>query len=88
MKNRDEEAKAVLQRLHDDKDGSFWEQEYFQISAQVHREMEEKQQASWTHLITNKSERKRILLAICAMTSTQTSGATTVQVFQVRVHFL
>jgi len=88
MKGRNEEAKAVLQRLHDDnRDHLFWEQEYLQISAQVQLEMEEKKQASWTHLWSNKSELKRTFLAICAMTSTQTSGATTVQVFQVRPSF-
>ncbi|OAL23772.1 hypothetical protein AYO22_06091 [Fonsecaea multimorphosa] len=83
MKGRNEEAKVVLQRLHDDNsDHMFWEREYLQISAQLALEMEEYRKEPWFHLLTNKSELKRTFLAICAMTSTQTSGATTVQVFQ------
>lgn len=84
MKGRNDEARAVLQRLHDDNENHlFWEQEYQQILAQVQREMEEKRQESWTHVFKNKSDRMRLFLAICAITATQTSGAAVIQVFQV-----
>lgn len=83
-RNRHTEAQIVLKRLHDDhKDHLFWEKEYLQISAQLAVEAEEKAAHSWTHLLTNKSELRRILIAVVALTSLQTNGAQTIQAYQV-----
>jgi hypothetical protein len=83
-KDRHEEARVILARLHDDnKDSLFWEKEYLQIAAQAAAEAEEKKTSKWTHLFTNPSERRRVLIAIVAMTCVQTNGAQTIQAYQV-----
>ena len=66
----------------DNEDPLFWEKEYVQISAQLAVEAEEKKAHSWSHLLTDKSERKRVLIAIAALTSLQTNGAQTIQLYQ------
>jgi hypothetical protein len=72
-----------LKRLHDDhSDPLFWEKEYLQISAQLAIEAQEKATQSWTHLLTEKSELKRVLIAVAALTSLQTNGAQTIQAYQ------
>jgi len=84
-KGRHEEARVVLQRLHDDHDDTlFWEKEYLQISAQAAAEAEEKKTASWTHMLSNKSELHRVVIAVIALTCVQTNGAQTIQAYQVR----
>lgn len=84
-KGRHEEARVVLQRLHDDhEDSLFWEKEYLQISAQAAAEAEEKVTASWSHLLTNRSELHRVIIAIVALACVQTNGAQTIQAYQVR----
>jgi hypothetical protein len=83
-RDRHAEAQAVLKRLHDDhKDELFWEREYLQISAQLAEEAREKVDASWFHILTNKREAKRLLVAVAALTLLQTNGAQTIQVYQV-----
>lgn len=83
-KERHEEARVILQRLHDDhEDTLFWEKEYLQIAAQAAAEAEEKKTSKWTHIVTNKKELHRILIAIVAMTCVQTNGAQTIQAYQV-----
>lgn len=82
-RDRHEEAQIVLKRLRDShEDPLLWQKEYLQISAQLAVEAEEKKAHSWSHLITDKSERKRVLIAIAALTSLQTNGAQTIQVYQ------
>lgn len=88
-RNRHEEARAVLQRLHDDhKDPMFWEREYLQISAQLAVEAEEKAAHKWSHLFTDRSELRRITIAVIALTSLQTNGAQTIQAYQVSIFML
>jgi hypothetical protein len=83
-KDRHEEAKVILARLHDNhEDPQFWEKEYLQISAQAAVEAQEMKTSKWTHLFTNASERKRVLIAVVAMTCVQTNGAQTIQAYQV-----
>ncbi|KIM93335.1 hypothetical protein OIDMADRAFT_35829 [Oidiodendron maius Zn] len=83
MKGRHEEARIVLQRLHDDhNDHMFWEKEYLQISAQLAAEAEETADHLWTHIFTNMRELRRVAAAVAAMTSTQTNGAQTIQIYQ------
>lgn len=83
-RNRHTEAQVVLKRLHDDHgDPLFWEKEYLQISAQLAEEAREKSVYPWTHMFTDKSELRRILIAIGALTCLQTNGAQTIQVYQV-----
>jgi Sugar (and other) transporter len=85
MKGRDEEAKVVLQRLHDDhSDSFFWEKEYVQIHAQLQKDREELQGASWLEMFSNPVQRKRTLVSVMTMVMVQTTGAQTIQVFQVR----
>ncbi|KAL1858202.1 hypothetical protein VTK73DRAFT_7913 [Phialemonium thermophilum] len=82
-KNRHDEAKAILQRLHDDhQDPTFWEKEYLQISAQLAVERKELETSSWSHMLTNFNELRRVLVAVAALTSVQTNGAQTIQVYQ------
>ncbi|OQU97041.1 hypothetical protein CLAIMM_03044 [Cladophialophora immunda] len=82
--DRHTEAQAVLKRLHDNhKDPLFWEKEYLQISAQLAEEAREKASSSWLHMLTNKREAKRILVAVAALTLLQTNGAQTIQVYQI-----
>ncbi|KAF2802682.1 general substrate transporter [Mytilinidion resinicola] len=82
-KDRHAEAQVILKRLHDShEDSTFWEKEYIQISAQLEVEAKEKETASWTHMLTNWSELRRLLVAIAALTSVQTNGAQTIQVYQ------
>ncbi|OAL27052.1 hypothetical protein AYO20_09860 [Fonsecaea nubica] len=82
-RDRHAEAQAVLKRLHDDhEDPLFWEKEYLQISAQLAEEAREKATSSWVHILTNKKELKRTLVAIAALTCLQTNGAQTIQVYQ------
>ncbi|KAH0847075.1 putative MFS sugar transporter [Fonsecaea pedrosoi] len=77
------QAQAVLKRLHDDhEDPLFWEKEYLQISAQLAEEAREKATSSWVHMLTNKKELKRTLVAGAALTCLQTNGAQTIQVYQ------
>jgi hypothetical protein len=84
MKERLEEARIVLQRLHDDHDDStFWEKEYLQISAQLAAKAEETAGHLWTYIFTNIRELRRVAVAVAAMTSTQTNGAQTIQIYQV-----
>jgi MFS family permease len=54
-----------------------------QISAQLALEVEEKAGQSWTHLLTERTELRRILIAVAALTSLQTNGAQTIQAYQV-----
>jgi hypothetical protein len=83
-KNRHDEAKAILQRLHDDHDDpTFWEKEYLQISAQLAVEREELATSSWSHILTERKELRRVLVAVAALTSVQTNGAQTIQIYQV-----
>ncbi|KAI8932244.1 hypothetical protein NX059_011123 [Plenodomus lindquistii] len=83
MKGRHDEAKAVLQRLHDDHDDpTFWEKEFLQISAQLDLERREKVQRKWHQMFTNASERKRLLVTVVAQVSCQTIGAQTIQQYQ------
>jgi hypothetical protein len=85
-KGRHEEARVILQRLHDDhEDPLFWEKEYIQIAAQCAREIEEKARSSWAHMLTNKRELRRVVTAIIALTSVQTNGAQTIQAYQVNL---
>jgi hypothetical protein len=87
MKGRDEEAKVVLKRLHDDHhDPSFWEKEYLQIRSQLKRDQEEAHGASWLEMFSNPIQRKRTLVSVMTMIMTQTTGAQTIQVYQV-CHF-
>ncbi|KAK7203047.1 general substrate transporter [Myxozyma melibiosi] len=82
-KDRQLEAQEVLKRLHDDhEDPMFWEKEYLQISAQLAVERIEKENAKWSHMFTNRSELRRLALAVAAMTSVQTNGAQTIQIYQ------
>ncbi|KAH8901189.1 general substrate transporter [Thozetella sp. PMI_491] len=83
-KNRHDEAKAVLQRLHDDHhDPTFWEKEYLQIAAQLAIEEKEKEEAkNWLSIFTTWRDLRRILIAVAALTSVQTNGAQTIQVYQ------
>ena len=84
MKGRHEEARVILQRLHDDHDDTlFWEKEYLQISAQLAAEAEETAGHSWLHIFTNPRELRRVAVAVAAMTSVQTNGAQTIQIYQV-----
>ncbi len=84
MQDRHEEAKVVLRRLHDDnKDHTFWEKEYTVLVAQLQFERDETVGVSFWHMFTNKKELKRAALAVAALTSCQTTGAQTIQVFQV-----
>lgn len=84
MKGRHEEAKTVLRRLHDDhKDSTFWEKEYLQIEAQLEVERAEKEGRSVYHILTNASERRRMLMAVLVIVSCQTLGAQTIQQYQV-----
>ncbi|KIY01859.1 uncharacterized protein Z520_01997 [Fonsecaea multimorphosa CBS 102226] len=83
MHGRYEEAKSVLRRLHDDnEDHSFWEKEYTVLVAQLDFEKEETAGVTFWHMFTNKKELKRAGLAVAALTSCQTTGAQTIQVFQ------
>jgi MFS family permease len=83
-KDRHAEAQVILKRLHDDHhDHTFWEKEYIQISAQLEVERKEKETASWNHMVTNKQELKRLAIAVAALTSVQTNGAQTIQIYQV-----
>lgn len=85
MKGRDEEAKVVLQRLHDDHvDSSFWEKEYVQIHAQLAQDRAEAQGSSWLEMFSNPIQRKRTAVSVMTMVMTQTTGAQTIQVYQVR----
>ncbi|KAK9382099.1 general substrate transporter [Kockiozyma suomiensis] len=82
-KDRQLEAQAVLRRLHDDhSDPMFWEKEYLQIAAQLAVEKAEKETSKWSHMITNRSELRRLAVAVAAMTSVQTNGAQTIQIYQ------
>ena len=84
MHGRHEEARNVLKRLHDDnKDHTFWEKEYLVIVAQLELERQETAGVQWWHMFTNKSELHRAMLSVVSLTSTQTNGAQTIQVFQV-----
>lgn len=83
------EAQAVLRRLHDDhSDPMFWEKEYLQIAAQLAVEKAEKETSKWSHMITNRSELRRLAVAVAAMTSVQTNGAQTIQIYQVSITLL
>lgn len=83
-KDRHAEAQAVLRRLHDDHhDPTFWEKEYIQISAQLAAEREEKEHSSWTHIVTNPKELRRVAIAVAVLTCVQTNGAQTIQIYQV-----
>lgn len=84
-KDRQLEAQEVLKRLHDDhSDPVFWEKEYLQISAQLAVEKVEKETSKWNHMFTNRSELRRVAVAIASLTSVQTNGAQTIQIYQVR----
>jgi hypothetical protein len=86
MRGRDEEAKTVLKRLHDDHvDPSFWEKEYVQIHSQLAQDKIEMEGSSWLEMFSNPVQRKRTLVAVMTMTMVQTTGAQTIQVFQVNI---
>jgi hypothetical protein len=85
MRGRHEEARVVLKRLHDDnEDHAFWEKEYIVLVAQLEMERRETEGVHWWHMFTNRRELHRAMLSVVALTSTQTNGAQTIQVFQVR----
>lgn len=85
MHGRHEEARTVLKRLHDDnEDHTFWEKEYIVLVAQLDMERRETEGVRWWHMFTNRRELHRAMLSVVALTSTQTNGAQTIQVFQVR----
>ena len=84
MRGRDEEAKVVLKRLHDDhEDPSFWEKEYVQIHHQLAQDKAELEGSSWLEMFSNPIQRKRTLVSVMTMVMVQTTGAQTIQVFQV-----
>lgn len=52
-------------------------------SAQLAVEQKEKEASDWFHVLTNMKELRRLLVAVAALTSVQTNGAQTIQVYQV-----
>lgn len=84
MRGRNEEARNVLKRLHDDRGDHFWEKEYTQLVSQLEIERQETEGASFFHIFTNRKELFRASLAIVVLTACQTCGAQTILVFQVR----
>jgi hypothetical protein len=88
MKGRHEEAQAVLKRLHDDhQDPLFWEKEYIQVQRQEEQDRLEKKGATWLEMFSTPSLRKRTLISAMTMVMVQTTGAQTIQVFQVSSSF-
>jgi len=83
MKGRYDEAKVVLQRLHDDHpDPLFWEKEYIQVQRQEEQDRLEKSGVTWLEMFSTPSQRKRTLVSVMTMVMVQTTGAQTIQVFQ------
>ncbi|OQV04932.1 hypothetical protein CLAIMM_09745 [Cladophialophora immunda] len=82
MRGRNEEARNVLKRLHDDRGDHFWEKEYTQLVSQLEIERQETEGASFFHIFTNRKELFRASLAIVVLTACQTCGAQTILVFQ------
>ncbi|PSN67796.1 general substrate transporter [Corynespora cassiicola Philippines] len=80
--DRDEEAYAVIKRLHgNDGDDSFFRAEFTQMRDQLRFEKSQ-QAAGWKDCFATKSNRKRILLAVLVQAFTQLSGINVVNYYQ------
>ncbi|KAH7112107.1 general substrate transporter [Dendryphion nanum] len=79
---RDEEAYAVIKRLHGNTgDDSFFRAEFTQMRDQLR--FERSQQATgWRDCFATKSNRKRILLALLVQAFTQLSGINVINYYQ------
>lgn len=81
QKNRNQEAKAVLERLHYREGESFVLSEFVQIKAQVELEAEEQKLASIFELFRFKYVR-RSATSMLIMSLTQFTGAGVIQAYQ------
>ncbi len=75
MKDRHEEAKEILKKLHSspgDPDDTFASTEYYQINKQI--AIDRTLGSSWMHMIRKPSYRKRCLLALGTTGIVQCSG--------------
>jgi hypothetical protein len=86
MKNRDDEAKLVLQRLHGNlgHDETFFQHEFSQIKAQI--ELDRNEGLGVKDLFVTPSYRKRVLLVIFAFASGQLTGIIPLQNYQVFIY--
>ncbi|KAL1608549.1 hypothetical protein SLS60_003491 [Paraconiothyrium brasiliense] len=79
---RDEEAYAVIKRLHGDSgDDTFFRAEFTQMRDQLRFE-KSVQKAGWKECFATKSNRKRILLAVLVQAFTQLSGINVINYYQ------
>ncbi|KAF2492747.1 general substrate transporter [Lophium mytilinum] len=80
---RDEEALAVIKRLHGNigADDSFFRAEFYQMRDQLRFEKSQ-QSATWGELFTKKTNRKRLILAILVQAFTQLSGINVINYYQ------
>lgn len=84
LKDRYEDARKVLLRLHATDDGDFADRELFEIRAYINMEKEQGDTA-WVHAIRqmlSKKYAKRTLLASFIVTMGQLSGSSVIQNFQ------
>lgn len=82
-KDRDDEALAVIKRLHGNigEDDSFFLAEYNQMREQIRYE-KTVSNISWAQLFKTPGNRKRVLLAVLVQVFTQLSGINVVNYFQ------
>lgn len=79
---RDDEAYAVIKRLHGNSgDEPFFRAEFTQMRDQLRFERSQ-QAAGWRDCFTTPSNRKRILLAVLVQAFTQLSGINVINYFQ------
>lgn len=82
VKNRHEEARIILDRIHGHRDDDFASIEFTEISAQLAMEQEQRQgRAAITDLFTRRYIR-RTLLAIFILQMTKLSGSAVVNNYQ------
>ena len=81
--DRDEEALAVIKRLHGNigQDASFFLAEYNQMREQIRYE-KTVSSVGWREVFKTASNRKRVLLAVLVQVFTQLSGINVVNYYQ------